>query len=141
MQEAATPLGSSGHLSQRCVKDAVSPVIPSQSEVPACASSHAGTSGDSTGSHNTTHSMRAYGSDCAGPSKKRKTGTSARQVKNKWGLDLEEFPELKQAALGQWPPRSWKGQEPTAGQAMHMTGQLFKLPQVHSAADGVPLSS
>ena len=126
MQEAATPLDSSV-----CLSDDVSLVIPSQTEVPACASSHARTSGDSTASQNTAHSMETYGSDSAGTSKKRKTCTRVERVQRKWGLELKEFPELRQAALGQWPPRSCKGPEPTLGQAT--IGQLFNLLQVHSA--------
>ena len=118
MQDAAPSLDAPRQLSKLRLSDNVSPEIPSQSEDPASASSHGRTSGDSTASHNTTHSTRTYGSDSARPLKKRKTGTPAERVQIGAGLDWEEFPELKQATLGQWPPRGWKGQEPTAGQAM-----------------------
>ena len=141
-QEAATPAESSEHLSELSLGDNVLPLIPGQhephvevpepAEVPACASRDDSSSRDSTASHNTVHSMGTYSTNSAAPLlKKRKTGTHAERVQLDWGSSLKEYPELRQAALGQWPRRSWKEQGPAAGQAP--VGQLFKSPQLHSA--------
>ena len=123
MQEAATPPDSSRRLTELRLRGSMPPEVPSQAEVSACASSHGRTSGSNTGIHNTAHSMRIYGNDSARSLKKRKTDTPAEQVQYRWGSELKDFPELKQALLGQWPPRGWKGQGSTAGQATK--GQLF----------------
>ena len=134
-QETATPFDPSAHLSELRLSDDMRPVVPSQTEVPACPSSRDKTSGDSTPSYKTIESTRTYGSDSTRPWKKRKTGTPAERVQPRWGLELEEFPELKQAALGQWPPKRSKGQEPAASQAM-----IGQLPKMHSAdaSDSLP---
>lgn len=136
MQEAATPFDSSRRLSELRLSADVLPEILSQTDL-ACASSRDRISGDGTASHNTMHSTRIRGSDSGKPLKKWKTCTPAERVQSRWGSDLDEFPELRQAALGQWPPRSWKGAEPTSGQAP--IGQLFSLPQLHSADASVGL--
>ena len=135
MQAAATTLDSVTHLSELSLRDNMSPVVPSQLEVPPCASSHGRTSGGSTARHSAASSRGTYSSDTTSPSKKRKTGVPAEQVQL-WS-DFKEFPELQQAALGQWPPRH--EQEPAAGPVI--IGQLSDLPQVQSAdaSDDLPI--
>lgn len=70
--------------------------------LPACATS--------TASHNTVQSTRTYSRNRADrPSKKRKILSWPEQVQLVKGLeldlqDLQEYPELRQAARGQWPP-------------------------------------
>ena len=117
MQEPATTLESVTHLSELSLSDNMSPVVPSHNEDPLCVSNHDRTFGGSITSH--APSMRTYSSDSTSPSKKRKTGFPAEQVQL-WS-DFKEFPELKQALLGQWPPK--REQVPTAGPAV--IGQLL----------------
>lgn len=133
MQEAGTTLESVTHLSELCLSGDMSPVVSSHTEDPPCVSNHDDTSAGSTTSH--APSMRTYSSDSTSPSKKRKAGIPAEQAQLLRGF--ENYPELKQAALGQWPPR--REQEPTTGQTV--IGQLSDLLQAHSAdtSDDLPV--
>ena len=102
MQRSATPMELSPPLDDFCCEDEVVPVVPTQPVVPACATKRA--------SPHTVQSTRTYSSNRAiRLFKRRKTTAQAARAQLARGLHLglqglQDFPELRQAALGQWPP-------------------------------------
>ena len=102
MQRSATPVELSPPLHDFCCEDEVVPVVPTQPVVSAWAKKRA--------SPHTVQSTRTYSSNRAiRLFKRRKTNAQAARAQLARGLHLglqglQEFPELRQAALGQWPP-------------------------------------